>query len=53
MELRSVSPTVKTPARNFTGDVYLTMIHQGQEPSRMTVSLVRFTPDARSARATQ
>jgi quercetin dioxygenase-like cupin family protein len=48
MELRTVSPTVKTPAENFTGDVYLTMIYQGREPSRMTVSLVRFTPGART-----
>ena len=23
MELKTVSPTVKTPAKNFTGDVYL------------------------------
>ena len=46
MELQSVRPTVKTPAANFTGDVYLTPIHSGTEPSRMTVGLVRFTPGA-------
>ena len=46
MELKPVRPTVKTPARNFTGDVYLTPIYNGTEPSRMTVALVRFTPGA-------
>ena len=48
MELKPVNPTVKTPASNFTGDVYLTPIYRGQEPSRMTVGLVRFTPGART-----
>jgi quercetin dioxygenase-like cupin family protein len=46
MELKPVNPTVKTPASNFTGDVYLTPIYVGNEPSRMTVALVRFTPGA-------
>jgi quercetin dioxygenase-like cupin family protein len=48
MELKHVGPTVKTPASNFTGDVYLTMVHSGQQPSRLTVGLVRFTPGART-----
>ncbi len=48
MELKPVNPTVKTAATNFTGDVYLTPIYSGQEPSRMTVGLVRFTPGART-----
>lgn len=48
MELKNVGPTVKTPAANFTGDVYLTMVHSGQEPSRLTVGLVRFSPGART-----
>jgi quercetin dioxygenase-like cupin family protein len=46
MELTTVNPTVKTPASNFTGDVYMTPIYRGTEPSRMTVALVRFTPGA-------
>ena len=46
MELKPVNPTAKGPASNFTGDVYVTPIHSGQEPSRMTVALVRFTPGA-------
>jgi len=48
MELQRVQPTVKTPAANFTGDVYMTPIYRGTEPSRMSISLVRFTPGART-----
>lgn len=48
MELRNVSPTVRTPAQYFTGDVYLTPVFNGTGPSRMTVALVRFTPGART-----
>jgi quercetin dioxygenase-like cupin family protein len=48
MELQPVRPTVKTPAQAFTGDVYMTPVYNGQEPSRMTVALVRFTPGART-----
>lgn len=48
MELGTVNATVKTPASNFTGDVYMTPIYQGTGPSRMIVALVRFTPGART-----
>jgi quercetin dioxygenase-like cupin family protein len=48
VQLEPVKPTAKAPAQAFTGDVYVTPIHQGQEPSRMTVALVRFTPGART-----
>ena len=48
MELRPVSPTAKALASNFTGDVYVNPIYRGEEPSRMIVSLVRFTPGART-----
>ena len=48
MDLQPVRPTVKTPALNFTGDVYMTPIYFGTGPSRMTVALVRFTPGART-----
>ena len=41
MQLSPVSPTAKAPAQAFTGDVYVTPIYTGQEPSRMTVALVR------------
>jgi len=46
VEHRNVSPTAKGPESNFTGDVYVTPVHSGSEPSRMTVALVRFTPGA-------
>jgi quercetin dioxygenase-like cupin family protein len=48
MELLPVNPTAKAPAHRFTGDVYLTLIYNGTGPSRMSVTLVRFTPGART-----
>jgi quercetin dioxygenase-like cupin family protein len=48
MELKPTNPTAKGPAETFTGDVYITPIQRGEEPSRMLVSLVRFTPGART-----
>ena len=48
MELKPVSPTAKAPAQNFTGDVYVNPIYRGDDPSRMIVSIVRFTPGART-----
>jgi quercetin dioxygenase-like cupin family protein len=48
LELKPVTPTAKGPASTFTGDVYLNPIYRGEEPSRMIVSIVRFTPSART-----
>jgi len=48
LELKPVTPTAKGPASTFTGDVYINPIYRGEEPSRMIVSLVRFTPGART-----
>jgi quercetin dioxygenase-like cupin family protein len=48
LELKPVTPTAKGPASTFTGDVYISPIYRGDEPSRMIVSLVRFTPGART-----
>lgn len=48
MELRPTAATVKTPAENFTGDVYLNPIFAGDGTSRLVVALVRFTPGART-----
>ena len=45
-QLNPVNPTAKAPASRFVGDVYLTPIYNGDEPSRMSVTLVRFTPGA-------
>jgi len=46
MELQTPRPAAKAPAQAFTGDVYVTPVYSGTEPSRMTVALVRFTPGA-------
>ena len=48
MELRPTAATVKTPAQNFTGDVYLNPIFAGDGTSRLVAALVRFTPGART-----
>jgi quercetin dioxygenase-like cupin family protein len=48
LELKPVTPTAKGPASTFTGDVYVNPIYRGDQPSRMIVSLVRFTPGART-----
>jgi quercetin dioxygenase-like cupin family protein len=42
-------PTTKGPAEWFIGDVWIDAIARGQEPSRVRVSLVHFTPSARTA----
>lgn len=47
-QLTDVCPTAKGLADTFTGDVYVTPIVNGTEPSRMNVALVRFTPGAHS-----
>src|SRR5664279_719445 len=48
MERRPIAATVKTPAQNFTGDVYLTPVFNGDGTSRLVIGLVRFTPGART-----
>jgi len=45
-QLQPVKPTAKAAASRFAGDVYLTPIYSGRLPSRMSVTLVRFTPGA-------
>jgi len=42
-------PTTKGSADLFTGDVYIDGIVRGEEPSRVRVGAVRFTPSARTA----
>jgi quercetin dioxygenase-like cupin family protein len=49
MEVRPRQPTAKGPAEWFTGDVWMDGIVRGEEPSRVRVSAVRFTPSARTA----
>jgi quercetin dioxygenase-like cupin family protein len=49
MEVRSRQPTAKGPAEMFTGDVWLDPVAHGDEPSRVRVNAVRFSPGARTA----
>jgi len=48
MEFVQQQDTVKAPAVWFTGDVWFDVIYAGQEPSRMRVNMVRFSPGART-----
>ena len=49
MEVLPRWPSAKGPADWFTGDVWIDTIARGEEPSRLRVSAVRFTPGARTA----
>jgi quercetin dioxygenase-like cupin family protein len=49
MEILSKEPSAKGPAEWFTGDVWIDVIARGEEPSRIRVSAVHFTPSARTA----
>ena len=49
MQIVPRQPSIKGPAELFTGDVYIDPIANGQEPSRIQVNAVRFTPGARTA----
>jgi quercetin dioxygenase-like cupin family protein len=42
-------PTAKGPAEWFTGDVWIDAIVRGEEPSRVRVNAVRFSPGAHTA----
>jgi quercetin dioxygenase-like cupin family protein len=49
MELLPKKPSTKGPGEFFTGDVLIDAIARGQEPSRIRVNAVHFTPGARTA----
>ena len=49
MQIEPKPPTAKGPAAMFTGDVFMDAIVKGEEPSRVRVNAVRFTPGARTA----
>jgi quercetin dioxygenase-like cupin family protein len=49
MEILPKRQTARGPTQWFTGDVYIDAIAQGEEPSRIRVSAVHFTPGARTA----
>ena len=49
MKILQPSGTTKGPENMFTGDVYFDVIAKGEEPSRVRVNSVHFTPGARTA----
>jgi quercetin dioxygenase-like cupin family protein len=49
MDIRSRKPTVKGALETFTGDVWIDEVAKGEEPSRVRVNVVRFSPGARTA----
>src|SRR5205823_6582739 len=49
VEIEPKQPTGKGPADVFTGDVWFDVIAKGEEPSRIRVNAVRFSPGARTA----
>jgi quercetin dioxygenase-like cupin family protein len=49
VEFQPKQPTAKGPADMFTGDVWIDAIARGEEPSRVRVNAVHFTPSARTA----
>src|SRR5215470_2683197 len=49
MELQRKEATTKGPGDRFTGDVWFDVIAKGEEPSRIRVNTVRFSPSARTA----
>lgn len=48
MQKNPTTPTTRTPASNFTGQVWLNPVFNGQGASHLTCGLVRFTPGART-----
>ena len=48
MDKNASSATVKTPAANFTGDVWMNPVFNGDGTSQLVVGHVRFTPGART-----
>ncbi len=49
MNIEPKQPTEKGSAATFTGDVWIDRVAAGEEPSRIRVGLVRFSPGARNA----
>jgi len=49
VEVLQKRPSSKGAAERFTGDVWVDMIAEGREPSRLRVGVVRFAPSARTA----
>lgn len=48
MQHQPIGNTIEAPSSRFVGDVYLSMIKQPVEPSRLAAAHVRFAPGART-----
>ena len=48
MNKNTTTTTIKTPAANFIGAVWMNPVFSGDGTSQLTVGLVRFTPGART-----
>lgn len=44
MRVNPAQKTIKGPAEWFTGDVFIDLIARGEDPSRIQVGAVHFTP---------
>ena len=49
MHVLPKQPTAKGPSEWFTGDVFMDVIARAEDPGRLRMNLVRFTPGARTA----
>jgi quercetin dioxygenase-like cupin family protein len=49
LEIQSKKPSVKGPVGSFAGDVWFDVIAQRVPPSRLRVSIVRFSPGSHTA----
>ena len=49
MDIPTSKPSRKAPEQNFTGDVWADDLVRGEEPSRVRMAAVHFSPSARSA----
>lgn len=49
MEILPAKPSSKAPEEQFTGDVWVDTITQGEALSRLRAAVVRFSPSARTA----
>lgn len=49
MQIKPRPATAEGPAEWFTGDVYIDGVVQAEEPSRVNIGAVHFTPGARTA----
>ena len=49
MQIIPKQPSIKGPAEWFSGDVYIDPVARSEEPARIQVNAVHFTPGARTA----